>query len=123
MLVNDASQQLGTDLVTVEKFKDFTIRYEYMIPKGANSGLYLRGRHEIQILDDYDKGQPSKSGNGAIYNQTPVSKFASRKAGEWQTVEATIKDNKITVILNGIKVHDRVESKAPTGGQLDGDVN
>jgi hypothetical protein len=122
LLVNDASQGHGTDLVTVEKFKDFTIRYEYRIPKGANSGLYLRGRHEIQILDDYEKGQPAKGGNGAIYNQTPVSTFASKKAGEWQTVEATIKGNKITVILNGVKVHDQVESNQPTGGELDRDI-
>lgn len=123
VLVNDAGKEHGTDLVTMEKFKDFTIRCEYMIPKGANSGLYLRGRHEIQIVDDYEKGQPSKGGNGAIYNQTPVSQFASKKAGEWQTVEATIQGNKITVILNGVKVHDQVESTSPTGGELDGDVN
>jgi 3-keto-disaccharide hydrolase len=123
ILVNDAGKEHGTDLVTVEKFKDFTVRCEYMIPKGANSGLYLRGRHEIQILDDYEKGQPSKGGNGAIYNQAPVSQFASKKAGEWQTVEATIKGNRITVVLNGVKVHDQVESSRPTGGELDGDVN
>lgn len=123
LLVNDAGQQHGTDLVTTEKFKDFTLRYEYRIPKGANSGMYLRGRHEIQILDDYETGQPSKGGNGAVYNQTPVAKFASRKAGEWQTVEATIQGNRITVVLNGVKVHDQVVSDQPTGGELDRDVS
>src|SRR4026208_1992909 len=41
----------GTPLVSEEKFWNFTVRYEYKIPKGANSGFYLRGRHEIQILD------------------------------------------------------------------------
>ena len=123
ILLNDPGKEHGTDLVTVEKFKDFTIRCEYVIPKGANSGLYLRGRHEIQIVDDHEKGQPAKGGNGAIYNQTSVSQFASKKAGEWQTVEATIKGNRISVILNGVKVHDQVESSRPTGGELDGDVN
>ena len=49
LLVNDAGQQHGTDLVTTETFKDFTLRYEYRIPKGANSGMYLRGRHEIVL--------------------------------------------------------------------------
>ena len=122
VLVNDAGDQHGTDLVTEAKFKDFTIHYEYMIPKGANSGVYLRGRHEIQIVDDHDKGQPSKGGNGAIYNQAPVSRFASGKVGEWQTVDATIKGNRITVILNGVKVHEQVESNKATGGELDGDV-
>src|SRR5262245_43063615 len=56
VLVNDVSEgKHGTDLVTEEKFRDFILRYEYKIPKGANSGVYLRGRYEIQIFDDYDK--------------------------------------------------------------------
>src|SRR5688572_4748075 len=53
-LVNDVSGgKHGTDLVTENKFWNFTVRFEYKIPPGANSGFYLRGRHEIQILDDY----------------------------------------------------------------------
>ncbi len=121
-LVNDASHGHGTDLVSTRQFRDFTIRYEYKIPKGANSGLYLRGRHEIQILDDFDRGQPSPGGNGAIYNQQPVSKFASKPAGQWNTVEATIQGDKITVELNGVKVHDQVVSNRPTGGEIDGNM-
>lgn len=124
MLVNDVTGHgEGTDLVTNEKFRDFTVRYEYKIPKGSNSGFYLRGRHEIQILDDYDEGKPTKGGNGAIYNLAAVSQFVSRKPGEWQTVEATIKGNRVTVILNGVKVHDNVLVDRPTGGELDGNVN
>lgn len=124
MLVNDVSHHgEGTDLVTTEKFRDFTVRYEYKIPKGSNSGFYLRGRHEIQILDDYDVGHPTKGGNGAIYDQVAVSQFVSRKPGEWQTVEATMKGDRVTVILNGVKVHDNVKVDRPTGGELDGNVN
>lgn len=113
----------GTDLVTEKKFWNFTVRYEYKIPKGANSGFYLRGRHEIQILDDYDKGQPSLGGNGAIYQHTAVSKFASKPAGEWNTVEATIVGNRITVTLNGVKVHENVECNRATGSEIDSKVN
>ncbi|MBI2948065.1 MAG: DUF1080 domain-containing protein [Verrucomicrobia bacterium] len=113
----------GTDLVTEKKFWDFTVRYEYKIPKGANSGLYLRGRHEIQILDDYDIGKPSLGGNGAIYQHTAVSKFASKPAGEWNTIEATMIGNKITVVLNGVKVHDNVECNRATGSEIDNKVN
>lgn len=123
LLVNDVAGGHGTDLVSEEKFKDFTIRYEYMIPKGANSGVYLRGRHELQIMDDFDSGRPRAGGNGAIYNQTPVARFASKKAGEWQTVEATIRGKRITVVQNGEKVHDNVESNKATGGELDGNVD
>ncbi|MEW6303987.1 MAG: ThuA domain-containing protein [Verrucomicrobiota bacterium] len=122
-LVNGAPQRVhGTDLVTGEMFRDFTIRYEYMIPKGSNSGLYLRGRHEIQITDDFAGGTPQPGGNGAIYNLAAPARFASRKPGEWNQVEATMRGNRVTVILNGEKIHDNVEVTRPTGGELDGNV-
>src|SRR5262245_25874915 len=122
-LVNDVSGgKHGTDLVTEKTYKNFVVRCEYNILKGSNSGLYLRGRHEIQIADDYGRGQPGKGGNGAIYSQAPVSKFVSKPAGEWQTLEATIVGNKISVVLNGVKVHDQVVSDKATGGQLDDKV-
>ena len=112
----------GTDLVTTDKFWNFTVRYEYMVPDGSNSGFYLRGRHELQIFGDYKTGKPSLTGNGAIYNHTAPSVFASKPAGEWQTVEATIIDNKITVTLNGQKIHDNVECNKATGSEIDGNV-
>ena len=109
----------GTDLVTEQKYWNFTVRYEFQVPDGSNSGFYLRGRHELQILGDFKSGKPSKQGNGAIYNQTAPSEFASKPGGEWQTCEATIIGNKITVILNGKKVHDAVECNVATGSELD----
>lgn len=118
MLVNEIGDQHGTDLVSEEKFKDFTVRYEYMVPKGANSGFYLRGRYEIQILDDFGR-EPTPGGNGAIYSLKPASRNVSRPAGQWQTVEATIRGNRVTVTLNGVKIHEDVEVPRPTGGQLD----
>ncbi len=112
----------GVDLVSDAKFWNFTVKYEYMVPDGSNSGFYLRGRHEIQILGDFASGKAAKNGNGAIYNQTAPSEFASKPAGEWQTVEATIIGNKITVILNGKKIHDNVECDRATGSELDSKV-
>src|SRR5882672_7371820 len=56
----------GTDLVTDSKFFNFTVKYEFMVPDGSNSGFYLRGRHELQIFGDYESGKPTKNGNGAI---------------------------------------------------------
>ena len=112
----------GTDLVTGEKFWNFTVRYEFMVPDGSNSGFYLRGRHEIQILGDFKSGKPSKTGNGAIYNQTAPSEFASKPGDEWQTAEVTIIGNKITVILNGKKIHDSVECNVATGSEIDKNV-
>lgn len=112
----------GTDLVTDKKYFNFTVRYEYKVPDNSNSGFYLRGRHEIQILGDYKAGKPAKGGNGAIYNHTVPSTFASRPAEEWQTVEATMIGNKITVILNGKKIHDNVECDRATGSEIDNKV-
>src|SRR3954466_13266158 len=94
----------GTDLVTDKKFWNFTVKYEFMVPDKSNSGFYLRGRHEIQIFGDYQSGKPTLSGNGAIYNVKAPSEFASKPGDEWQTAEATIIGNKITLILNGKKV-------------------
>ena len=114
--------QHGTDLVSDAKFWNFTVKFEYMVPDGSNSGFYLRGRHEIQILGDFAKGQVAKGGNGAIYNHTVPSEFASKPAGEWQTVEATMIGNKITVILNGKKIHNNVGCDRATGSELDKNV-
>jgi len=124
MLVNEVGEkEPGNDLVTVDSFRDFTFRCEFMIPTNGNSGVYLRGRHEIQILDDFGKGKPDLGGNGALYNLAAPSKFASRKPGQWQQIEATIKGNRVTVILNGVKVLDNVVADRPTGGELDANVN
>jgi hypothetical protein len=95
------------------------VRYEFQVPDNSNSGFYLRGRHEIQILGDFKNGKVSKGGNGAIYNHTAPSVFASRPGDEWQTVEATIVGNKISVTLNGKKIHDNVECKVATGSEID----
>src|SRR5690606_18119545 len=106
-----------TDLVTQEKFGDFVIRYEYMVPKNSNSGLYLRGRYEIQILEDSERKKPAPGGNGGLYNTAAGSEFVSRPAGHWQSAQATIRGNRISVILNGVKIHDNVEMTKATGGE------
>jgi hypothetical protein len=123
ILINTVNKgEHGTDLVTEQKFWNFTVRYEFKVPERANSGFYLRGRHELQILDDYNRGQPSKNGNGSIYNFKAPDVFASKPAGEWQTAEATMIGNKISVTLNGKKIHDNVECDKATGSEIDNKV-
>jgi len=113
----------GTDLVTDKKFMNFTVKYEYLVPDNSNSGFYLRGRHEIQILGDYAKGRTGLGGNGAIYNFKAPDKFVSKPGSEWQTAEATMIGNKITVVLNGVKIHDKVECNKATGSEIDDKVD
>ncbi len=111
----------GTDLLTEKKYRDFTVRFEYLVPDGSNSGFYLRGRHELQILGDAKGGKASKGGNGALYAFKEPDKFASKEG--WQNCEATIIGNRVTVTLNGVKIHDNVECARATGGEIDNKVN
>lgn len=113
----------GTDLVTDAKFWNFTVRFEYLVPDDSNSGFYLRGRHELQILGDYSTGATGLGGNGAIYGFKEPDHFVSKPGDEWQTVEATIIGNRITIVHNGVKTHDNVECNKATGSELDNKVN
>lgn len=111
----------GVDIITEEEFGDFELHIEYSVPEDSNSGIYLRGRYEIQILDSLGKEYSYPAENGAIYNFKSVDVEASKPAGEWQTIEATLKGMNLTVTLNGKKIHDNVELQDPTGGQLSDD--
>jgi len=113
----------GTDLVTDKKFRNFIVKYEYLVPDNSNSGFYLRGRHEIQILGDFGAGKACNSCNGSLYSFKSPDKFVSKPGDQWQTAEATIIGDKITVVLNGVKIHDNVECRKGTGGQLDNNVD
>lgn len=124
LVVNPWSKgQTGSDLISEKKFKNFTLRFDYLIHEGGNSGIYLRGRHEIQLLDDDGAKDLSSVSNGAIFNQVAPAVYASRPGGAWQTMEATIIGNEITVILNGKKIHDRVLCTRPTNKPLDSNMS
>ena len=110
----------SSNLVSKEKFKDFRIQAEYKLGEGSNSGIYLRGRYELQVLDDFGK-PPDSHSHMAIYGWTAPRLNASKPTGEWQTMEAVLVGNRVTVTLNGQKVHDNAEIQAITGGALDSD--
>jgi hypothetical protein len=108
----------ANNLVSKQKFQDFKIHAEYKLEQNSNSGIYLRGRYELQVLDDY--GKPTEShGHMSIYAWKAPLVNASKPAGEWQAMDATIVGNKVTVFLNGTKVHDNATLEAITGGALD----
>jgi len=73
-------------------------------------------------LGDFQKGKTGKGGNGAIYNHKEPSEFVSKPGNEWQTAEVTMIGNKVTVTLNGKKIHDSVEVNHGTGSHLDDKV-
>ena len=99
-------------------FFDFNLEYDVRVPKGANSGVYLRGRYEIQTLDSY--GKPVDYLNmAAYYGRVTPSVAAEKPAGEWQHVNVTLYKRHITVILNGTKIIDNAPVTGVTGGAID----
>ncbi|MBN1420335.1 MAG: DUF1080 domain-containing protein [Planctomycetes bacterium] len=107
-----------TNIVSEALFRDFRIHVEFNVDPKSNSGIYLRGRYEIQILDDAGKGaQPH--GNGAVYGRIAPKANASKPAGEWQTCDATLIGRCLTVVLNGETIIDREIVEGITGGALD----
>jgi hypothetical protein len=115
VLTNEAT---GNNLVSDRQFRDFSLVMEYKLDKDSNSGLYLRGRYELQVLDDAGK-PPNKTSHMSVYGRVAPAVNASKPAGEWQTTEVTLVGNRVTVVLNGQKVHDNVAIEGITGGALD----
>ena len=88
---------------------------------GGNSGVYLRGIYEVQVVDSY--GKPLDPHNmGAIYSRITPTVAAEKPAGEWQTLDITLVDRHVTVILNGKKIIDNQPVLGCTGGALWSDV-
>lgn len=115
LLVNTDS---AVDIVTEDDFGDFDLHIEYMFPEDSNSGIYLRGRYELQILDSLGKTYDYPAENGAIYNFKRVDMEATKPAGEWQIMDINLVGMVLTVDLNGQRIHDQVTLENPTGGQL-----
>lgn len=108
----------ANNLISKQQFKDFRLEAEYKLTPKGNSGIYLRGRYELQVLDD--AGQETfDRGHMSVYGRVKPAMNASKPAGEWQTVQATLVGNCLTVVLNGKTLHDNVRIPAITGGALD----
>jgi mannose-6-phosphate isomerase-like protein (cupin superfamily) len=116
-MTNDSK---ANNLVTPHRFRDFKIQCEYKLEEKSNSGIFLRGRYELQVLDDAGK-PPDIHGHMALYSRVKPSVNASLPPGQWQTMEATIVGNRLTVVLNGKKVHDNIVIDGITGSALDSD--
>jgi hypothetical protein len=108
----------GSNIMTNAVFNDFKLHIEFRYPKGSNSGVYLRGRYEIQIVDS--KGMaPSRDLLGAIYGFIPPVDMMARDAGEWQSYDVTLVGRLVTLAVNGKTVICEQEIPGITGGALD----
>lgn len=112
------NRSMGGNLVTTETFDDFKLHVEFRYPEGSNSGIYLRGRYEVQIEDNPAR-LVSKVGIGGVYGFIEPSEFAATGAGEWQTYDITLVGRKVTIVLNGVEVISNRPIPGITGGALD----
>ena len=126
ILINDPVQEEGKphinygNLRTEETFEDFNLKIEVNIPEGSNSGIYLRGIYEIQVMDSY--GRPMDSHHmGGLYSRITPSVSAEKPAGEWQELDITLWDHHLTVILNNTTIIDNQPVMGVTGGALTAD--
>lgn len=113
-----SSPRSGVNLRTSRTVGDFKLHIEFRYPKGSNSGVYLRGRHELQIEDDYGR-EPDSHRFSGIYGFIAPSEIAARPAGQWQTYDITLIGRMVTVVANGKTVISNQEIPGITGGALD----
>jgi len=143
ILLNMNDEQKKSHLLTVMEHGDIELDLELMVPKGSNSGLYLQGRYEVQILDSWGVKNPAYSDIGGIYRnwenqpgkiymgKAPLTN-AAKAPGLWQTMHVVFQAPRfdatgkkisnakfIAVELNGVKIHDNLEVPLPTGGPIE----
>ncbi len=127
VLTNDPAQVEGAphvsygNLRTDQEFEDFNLKLEVNVPAGSNSGVYLRGMYEVQVVDSYEKALDPHN-MGAVYSRITPTTAAEKPAGTWQTMDITLCDRHATVILNGVKIIDNKPIYGPTGGAMKSDV-
>jgi hypothetical protein len=110
----------SVDIITKDKYTDFRLHAEWRVPEKGNSGIYLRGRYEVQILDDYHR-EPGDRSTGSIYGYLTPSKKMTKPSGEWNSYDITFIGRWVTIILNGETIIDGQEIPGLTGGALDSD--
>jgi hypothetical protein len=112
------NRKSGGNLVTDRLFEDFKLHLEFRYPKGGNSGVYLRGRYEVQIADLEGEGT-DLGGLGAIYGFLAPNQPAALKPDDWQTFDITLVGRLVTVVLNGKTIITNQEIPGITGAAID----
>jgi hypothetical protein len=108
----------GPELINTSEFEDFKLHIEFNAGPNSNSGIYLRGRYEVQVEDNSLQEPPSHH-TGGVYGFLAPSPEMPRKPGEWQTFDITLIGRNITVVQNGKTIIDNQEIPGITGGALD----
>jgi len=113
------SPRPGSNIITDQKFTDFKLHIEFRYPRSGNSGVYLRGRYEVQIEDEEGGFVQPNEVISAVYGFLPPVEPASKGPGVWQTYDITLVGRLVTIVFNGKTVICRSEIPGITGGALD----
>lgn len=108
----------GPELIGDRKFQDFKLHVEFNCGKDANSGVYLRGRYEVQIETE-SQAEPPSHHTGGVYGFLAPTPEQPRTPDVWQTFDITLIGRRVTIVLNGKTVIDNQEIPGLTGGALD----
>ena len=108
----------GPEIINDLKFQDFKLHIEFNCGAKANSGIYLRGRYEVQVEDNSLEEPPSHH-TGGVYGFITPKPEMPRKPGEWQSFDITLVGRTITVVQDGTTIIDQQEIPGITGGALD----
>lgn len=108
----------GPELINDSKFEDFRLRVEFNCGPESNSGVYLRGRYEVQIETDSIQ-EPASHHMGGVYGFLAPTPELPRRPGQWQTYDITLIGRNVTIVQNGQTIIDNKEIRGITGGALD----
>ena len=111
------NQPPGVDIMTTQTFNDFKLHIEFTLAEHSNSGIYLRGRHEIQLLDGPDQ-EPESHNCGGVYGFIDPSEIVVKPTGEWNVMDVTFVGRMVNVVLNGVTIIDNTEIPGITGGAI-----
>jgi len=116
VLLNESK---GANLKTTRTFDDFKLHLDLNCPEDGNSGVYLRGRYEMQV--EYEKPgiEDAFHRMGSIYGFVPVRVEMPRKAGQWESFDITLVGRIVTIVRDGTTIIDHQEIPGITGGALD----
>jgi len=107
----------GSNLISDASFTDFKLHVEFRYSKRGNSGVYLRGRYEVQILEE-NSISPPKGTLGAVYGFIAPSELVAKNVGDWQNYDITLTGRMVTIVANGITIICNQEIPGITGGAL-----
>jgi hypothetical protein len=108
----------GSEIISTSKFGDFKLHLEFDCGPKSNSGVYLRGRYEVQIETD-SEAEPTSHHTGGVYGFLDPTPELPRQADVWQTFDITLVGRTLTIVQNGKTIIDRKEIPGITGGALD----